>query len=89
MENTNDLTFEKAYAALEETVDRMNAASVPLDELMKLYEQGMELAARCEKLLSGYEARLEKVSKAALAEAAAETAQELPEETEDDEEAPF
>ena len=61
-----ELTYEQAYEKLEGIVERMSGASVPLDELMDLYEQGMALGARCEALLSGYEARLEKVSKQAL-----------------------
>lgn len=92
MEKKNDLTFEKAYAALEETVDKMNAASVPLDELMKLYEEGMALAARCETLLTGYEARLEKIRKQTIDEER-EKIEEEPQKAlpscDDEEEAPF
>lgn len=60
------MTYEEAFSRLEEISAAMSAASVPLDKLMQLYEEGMGLAAHCEKLLKGYEARLEKVSKQAL-----------------------
>ena len=63
---TREITYENAMKRLEEIAEAMNAASVPLDELMDLYEEGMGLASHCEKLLKGYEARLEKVSKQAL-----------------------
>ncbi|MBR6110100.1 MAG: exodeoxyribonuclease VII small subunit [Clostridia bacterium] len=63
---TQKMTYEEAFSRLEEISAAMSAASVPLDKLMRLYEEGMGLAAHCEKLLKGYEARLEKVSKQAL-----------------------
>lgn len=58
-----DLTYEKAMEELSDIVEKMSSASVPLDELMKLYERGMTLTAHCEKLLNGYEAKLEQISK--------------------------
>ena len=53
-----DLSYEQAFSRLEEIVEKMSSASVPLDELVKLYEEGMTLAAHCEKLLNGYDARM-------------------------------
>lgn len=88
MEN-KELSYEQAFARLEEIVDGMSSASAPLDELMKLYEEGMGLVAHCEKLLKGYDAKLEMISQSVLqnelerSDAAFETANE------DDEEAPF
>ena len=61
-----ELTYEKAFERLNEIVEKMSSVSVPLDELMKLYEEGMELARYCEKLLAGYEARLQSYSKQAV-----------------------
>lgn len=58
-----DLSYEKAMEELSGIVEKMSSASVPLDELMKLYERGMELTRHCEKLLNGYEAKLEQISK--------------------------
>ena len=60
------LKYEQAFEQLEKTVDRMGDASVPLDELVSLYERGMALGAHCEKLLSGYEAKMEMVSRKSL-----------------------
>ena len=59
----SNLKYEQAFELLEQTVERMNDASVPLDELMTLYEQGMALGEHCEKLLAGYEAKMEMVSR--------------------------
>lgn len=62
-----ELKYEQAYEMLVEIVDRMNDASVPLDELVSLYEKGMALAEHCEALLKSYESRMKMVSKKALA----------------------
>ncbi|MBO4848751.1 MAG: exodeoxyribonuclease VII small subunit [Clostridia bacterium] len=86
MENINEMKYEQAYERLEEIVGKMSEASVPLDELMKLYEEGMELAEHCEKLLKSYDARLEKVS----AKAVQREMEDAPvPDDEDDGEAPF
>lgn len=83
MKSKKELTYEQAYQKLEEIVEKMNAASVPLDELMSLYEEGMELAKHCDALLKSYDARLEKVAKQSMMQAADA------DEPEDDEEVPF
>ncbi len=87
MNEVTGLKYEEAYAKLEEIVEKMSSASVPLDELIKLYEEGMRLAEHCGKLLKGYEARLEKVSQKAL-DAEKEALSDIPSD-DDDEEAPF
>ena len=58
----NDMTYEKAFAMLSDIVDKMDDASCPLDELVKLYEEGMKLSAYCESLLKSYNARLETIT---------------------------
>ncbi|MBO4384168.1 MAG: exodeoxyribonuclease VII small subunit [Clostridia bacterium] len=60
-----DLSYEQAMEELSEIVEKMSSASILLDDLMKLYERGMELTAHCEKLLNGYEAKLEQISRRA------------------------
>ena len=77
------LTYEQAFDELEKIVERMNAPSVPLEELMKLYEQGMAIGAHCEKLLAAFDARLEKVSSATIAKELSAI------EDDDDDEPPF
>ena len=58
MNNVEEMKYEEAFERLEAIIDRMDAASVPLDELMQLYEEGAALAKHCEKLLKSYEAKL-------------------------------
>ncbi len=87
MNEVTGLKYEEAYAKLEEVVEKMSSASVPLDELITLYEEGMQLAEHCGKLLKGYEARLEKVSQKVL-DAEKEALVDIPADG-GDEEAPF
>ncbi len=53
-----DLTFEQAFAELEEVVRALEAGNQPLEEALALYERGMQLAARCQKLLDAAELRI-------------------------------
>ena len=41
------MTFEEAYAELEETVQKLEAGSLPLAEALALYQRGMSLAKQC------------------------------------------
>ncbi len=81
-QDVSKLTYEQAYRMLENTVGRMSEQDVPLEELMGLYENAVLLGSHCEKLLKGYEARMEKVSSETLR-------MELETAEEDDDEPPF
>jgi len=56
-----ELTFEQAKAELDSIVERLGGGSLPLDEMVKLYEEGAALSAYCKKLLDAYDARLMRV----------------------------
>ena len=56
------LSFEKALAALEEIVARLEAGKVELDESIKIYERGEALRKHCESKLAEAEARIEKIT---------------------------
>jgi len=45
--NMQSLSFEDAYNKLEETVQKLEAGNLPLEEALTLYEQGMALAKQC------------------------------------------
>ncbi len=51
----NELTYEKAYNRLEEIVEKLENGSVPLEESMKLFEEGTKLANFCNKKLNDAE----------------------------------
>lgn len=56
------LSFEKALAALEDIVNRLEAGKVDLEESIKIYERGEALRKHCETKLAEAEARIEKIT---------------------------
>lgn len=57
-----ELTFEKALEKLEAIVAQLEKGSVPLEKSMKLYEEGVALAAQCEKKLKAARLKLSELS---------------------------
>lgn len=49
--NENNHTFENNMARLEQIVRAMEKGDVPLDESLKLFQEGTELVRNCQKLL--------------------------------------
>ncbi|MFN8457927.1 MAG: exodeoxyribonuclease VII small subunit [Anaerolineae bacterium] len=52
------MSFEQAYRALEETVQRLEVGNLPLEEAIVLYQRGMELAKQCNLQLDNVELRI-------------------------------
>jgi exodeoxyribonuclease VII small subunit len=66
------LDFDAALADLEQTVAELEAGGQPLERTIALYERGVALEARCEKLLGDAELRVRRLVEGArgrLAEA--------------------
>ncbi len=55
-------TFEELYTELEETVQKLEAGNLTLDESLALYERGMELARRCGTQLDQAELRVKELT---------------------------
>lgn len=53
-----ELSFEAAFQELEETVRRLEAGGLSLEEALALYERGQELAALCGTLLEAAELKI-------------------------------
>ena len=53
------LSFEDAFNALEEITEKLNRNDIPLDEAIKLYEQGMKLSALCSEKLETAKQKIE------------------------------
>jgi exodeoxyribonuclease VII small subunit len=51
--------FEKSLTRLEEVVKRLESADLPLDEAMRLFEEGVKLSRECQKQLEEAEGRVE------------------------------
>jgi exodeoxyribonuclease VII small subunit len=56
-----DLSFEQAFAELEESVRTLERGDLPLEESLALYERGQELSAYCAKLLDEAELKVQQV----------------------------
>lgn len=66
MEETKALpNFEEAMKRLAAIVDRLESGEGSLDEMLRLYEEGMGLARACERQLDAYEATITKLGKSA------------------------
>lgn len=55
-------TFEERLKALEEVVAKLEREDVPLEEAIRLYEEGVKLHAACEKTLGEARLRIEKLA---------------------------
>ena len=53
--------FEELYRRLEDTVAKLERGGLALEESITLYEEGMELAKRCQALLDTAEQRITKL----------------------------
>ncbi len=60
---TPELSFETAFARLEEILEKMNSGSVSLDESLKLYEEADKLINICSKRLNSAEKKIETLIK--------------------------
>jgi exodeoxyribonuclease VII small subunit len=54
-----NLSYEQARDALAEVVTRLETGGSTLEESLRLWERGEELAAICQRLLDGARARLD------------------------------
>jgi len=54
-----EITFEKAMEQLEVIVGNMENKKLPLENMMKHYEEGKKLADLCSKKLTEFEKKIE------------------------------
>jgi exodeoxyribonuclease VII small subunit len=78
--NKDQETFEELYRRLEETVAELEAGGLSLDDAMALYEEGMNLAKRCQEILDGAELKVTRLKEAFATYAAPPEPDELGEE---------
>jgi exodeoxyribonuclease VII small subunit len=76
------LTFDDALAELQRTVAELEAGGQPLEVAIALYERGVALQARCERLLGDAELRVQQL--VARAGGVLETRDVSPEDSADD-----
>ena len=68
----SSISFETAFARLEEILEKMNSETVSLDESLKLYEEADELISQCNKKLIFAEQKIEQLIKKRNGEVAVE-----------------
>ena len=61
--NISDMPFEEALALLEEHVRQMETGSVPLEQMIRRYEEAQKLAAACRSRLDSMKKKIEVLSK--------------------------
>jgi exodeoxyribonuclease VII small subunit len=73
-------SFEELYRRLEETVEKLEKGGLPLEESIALYEEGMQLAKRCQEILEKAELRITKLRDSFTKTGAAGADEEIEEE---------
>lgn len=56
------LSFEEAFAKLQEISDKIEKESLTLDESILLFEEGVKLSAYCSKILEEAKQKITKLS---------------------------
>ncbi len=54
-------TFESNLASLTEIINKMEQQEIGLEESLKLYEQGIQLTRKCQKIIDDAEQRIEQL----------------------------
>jgi exodeoxyribonuclease VII small subunit len=62
MDEIANLTFEQAFVELEETVGKLEAGGLTLEENLALFERGQALAAHCNAQLDQAELKVRQLS---------------------------
>jgi exodeoxyribonuclease VII small subunit len=57
----NALPFDRAMAEFKQVVERLEAGNLPLEDSIALFEQGVLLQRRCERMLSEAELRFQRL----------------------------
>tara|TARA_Y100001980_G_C14370708_1_gene175719 strand:+ start:214 stop:438 length:225 start_codon:yes stop_codon:yes gene_type:complete len=63
MNKKNEKNFESALKRLEEISDLLENDNTPLDDSIKLFEEGIELKEYCEDKLKSAKIRIDKIVK--------------------------
>jgi exodeoxyribonuclease VII small subunit len=62
MNAINELSFEAAYAELEDLIAKLESGALPLAESVAVFERGRMLAERCQTLLDEAELRVNQLT---------------------------
>ncbi len=62
MKGVDKLSFEEAFAELEETVRKLEEGGLTLEQSLELFERGQALAARCNVQLDEAELKVRRLT---------------------------
>lgn len=62
MSDISELSFEAAYAELEQIIGKLDEGDLPLEESVTLFERGRKLAEHCQSLLDKAELRVSQIT---------------------------
>ncbi len=68
MKEVKEQSYEASMERLEEIVARLEDGSLPLEDALRLFEEGTRLAASCNELLTRAEARVTELTQSESAE---------------------
>lgn len=60
-EKDGELSFEKKLQRLEKIVDTLEAGNVPLEDSLKMFEEGVGLIRSCQSILNTAEQKIQKL----------------------------
>lgn len=63
MEKSLDQTFEKSFTQLQELVKKMESGSLPMEEALKGFEEGVRLTRICQESLTAAEQKVQQLLK--------------------------
>lgn len=61
-DDISELSYEDAFAELEEVIGKLESGELPLDESVRLYERGRKLSAHCQQILDNAELRVNQLA---------------------------
>ena len=62
MSDTNELSFEAAFAELETIIAKLESGEMSLEESVELFERGRKLSDYCQEVLDKAELRVNRLS---------------------------
>jgi len=60
--NKNQLSLEEKISRIQEIVDLLDSGDKPIEEMLKLYEEGMKLSSECRNFLENIEGKITEVT---------------------------
>lgn len=60
-ETTDNPSYESLYTRMQAIVAQLEAGELPLEQALALYEEGVSVAAACQRLLDQAELRIQEI----------------------------